>query len=1214
MGGCNTDTLPDPPCCDGVNECSPRSLFFSTPNPFAALAESSNDLLPSVDKPTTLPLLITDDDCPYVIQPTATINEASPSFEAGPCHNGPSFLPCIAQDDDPLIHDSSDAATDGKSAHDSHNTYEWSVDDLNSMFSSLNSLDPRAERLPFLLPPVAAPSRGSRSRKRFQFKLRTCRLANRFIDHVNTMIYHSRGGRAPPVCHVALSNTEAPVRTSLLSIVQHARRFVFARTQTPQKSANEMLEMLLKQPYDTYMHTTVRSTNYVDMEALAMDEPSLEAEAIPMIDVMSRCDASFYVDESKVLEKGGKDKQVIKDLESKYGRIGGPRPEYIKYLQRDDVEHLYEYSLKSRVKSNVGIVVVTKSKPDPTTICGFRQRKILPLCAQGYIFGPPTRGHDLGLWGVSALCRVFVKRPPMNVSTFDLDNFFTYLEVPEWMRAYQALPPVRRWELGSKAYRAKALPGGPNTLLFPLYCRLGMGSTHSADVVMAILRFIFSTITMRDQLLLPKAEMLWINWPSDPDILFIAWEIFAGSAVWSAALECFSISDHLPSDWPRDTDVVLKWHLLTPYDSLIHKSMDLIDPHVRSFARSVLLTGRVIFLHSGCPCSPFSVAQTPSIRSDEHPEGLPWNSSSARLKCEVGNALLDASLEYESINYSLENQCGHENSATSFQFIMPSFIRFQYQWQVFVLVCHYCAYGALWMKATGLAVRIHQLRGLMERKCSRDHTHLPLRGLTVDQNGRTVWKTSLASRYPDEWLQCYCLGLTLWAVQEVLYRQRRDNGLPATINLSSLRRSNRKGSAGDETVKLNLSAPIGTQTLPSDSLFQGMGADKYTGHPTRAAQPSHINHDNDIKLPVDLLQDVVILNRDHIPGSRLALKGNRMALYNHIDDCILIGDHTSPTKAASTQAANVLRAVGFVIPIIHHNEEVKKFVGVRPDLKRAGWRPTPEKLALLDGSLEWAEAQHSAPGLLILKILSHWLWYSLLRRASISIPFYIFKFCRKYLHDPRPKTIWPSVHREIAHMRSSLPFLCATVTDPYLSVIGGSDATGYEEELGFAGYGVGVMKADENVVQAVGLEQRHVGKEGLAASYLPQLGRRVLGPDVPMSDVVPASWVEPSKWTTLKSGWFYKRQHIDAYEMRAVLKLYEWLCTKPSSHAVRFIHLVDNSAVAAILARGRAKVARLNVFCQKRYGLELLSSIKLNAALVGTRFQPMDAASRVFTD
>ena len=85
---------------------------------------------------------------------------------------------------------------------------------------------------------------------------------------------------------------------------------------------------------------------------------------------------------------------------------------------------------------------------------------------------------------------------------------------------------------------------------------------------MCILRHIFSTITMRDQLYLPKAEMLWINWPTDPDIMFIAWELFCGSAVWTAALSEFSLIEHLPDSFPSDSDVQLSWHSIIQITSI----------------------------------------------------------------------------------------------------------------------------------------------------------------------------------------------------------------------------------------------------------------------------------------------------------------------------------------------------------------------------------------------------------------------------------------------------------------------------------------------------------------------------------------------------------------------------------------------------------------------------------------------------------------------
>ena len=72
-----------------------------------------------------------------------------------------------------------------------------------------------------------------------------------------------------------------------------------------------------------HTHTHVKTNNYVDMEAAAMDEPSADAESIPMMEVMSWGDAAFYESEAKLLEKGGTDKQVIKDLEKNMAELAG---------------------------------------------------------------------------------------------------------------------------------------------------------------------------------------------------------------------------------------------------------------------------------------------------------------------------------------------------------------------------------------------------------------------------------------------------------------------------------------------------------------------------------------------------------------------------------------------------------------------------------------------------------------------------------------------------------------------------------------------------------------------------------------------------------------------------------------------------------------------------------------------------------------------------
>ena len=193
------------------------------------------------------------------------------------------------------------------------------------------------------------------------------------------------------------------------------------------------------------------------------------------------------------------------------------------------------------------------------------------------------------------------------------------------MVVYQGMPPVRRRELGSKKYLVAHISGDDDQLLYPCYTRLGMGSSIAADVVLAVLRHGFSLAVMSDSFKLPTAEALWINWPGDPDVQLVAWEIFGGSCVWTSFLREFDIASHFPAEWPSDLPKPAGWWLLTPIELLLGPEHDVLDPHFRLFARRVLLSRRVYFLHTGSPCSSFSIAQTPSIRTWEFPDGAPWN-------------------------------------------------------------------------------------------------------------------------------------------------------------------------------------------------------------------------------------------------------------------------------------------------------------------------------------------------------------------------------------------------------------------------------------------------------------------------------------------------------------------------------------------------------------------------------------------------------------
>ena len=115
---------------------------------------------------------------------------------------------------------------------------------------------------------------------------------------------------------------------------------------------------------------------------------------------------------------------------------------------------------------------------------------------------------------------------------------------------------------------------------------------------------------------------------------------------------------------------------------------------------------------------------------------------------------------------------------------------------------------------------------------------------------------------------------------------------------------------------------------------------------------------------------------------------------------------------------------------------------------------------------------------------------------------------------------------------------------------------------------------------------------------------------MPLSSVIPKSWIDQQQWIELKASAFKQHEHIDVYELKAVLQLYEHLCQKSVCHQSRFVTLCDNSADVAVLSRGRSKVPRLNNLARRRFAAEVISEIRLHAALVGTNYQPLDKALR----
>ena len=242
----------------------------------------------------------------------------------------------------------------------------------------------------------------------------------------------------------------------------------------------QSLASLLKAPLGEAGYVRPTGVRQVPMVASCMVEPKTEAH-IDMLAALPSEDAAYYGSEEFVVETNGKSSVLFNEIETRYGFVGGELSEFLAYLRRDDVRHLWEWDLLDNVRAIAGVSTVLKKN-------GVDQRKLIMQCAANYMFGDPTARAHLGMGGGSSLARVFVTEDSMHVAACDEDSAFTYVKVPAWMARWQAAPPVlaaEAWDLLSEDLRS-SIPSPSTTYVAPKYLRLAMGGSHSVYILMRI--------------------------------------------------------------------------------------------------------------------------------------------------------------------------------------------------------------------------------------------------------------------------------------------------------------------------------------------------------------------------------------------------------------------------------------------------------------------------------------------------------------------------------------------------------------------------------------------------------------------------------------------------------------------------------------------------------------------------------------------------------
>ena len=336
--------------------------------------------------------------------------------------------------------------------------------------------------LPYPSRPVRPNSKSSRLRQRHKRKTQVWKVACGMIRAMNGLHVGRVDDMLTSPTSVAgrqMKATDAR-QLAMLRVLQQSSVLARERRGLCLTGAQSAASILLKTPMDDQGYLKVGGIPQVSMVADRIVEPKSE-HYIDMLTALPEEDSLFYSKEEYVVEKEGKSEILFQEIEAHYGFVGGDKHEYIKYLSRQDVQHLWTWATMDKVRAIAGIsTVLKKNQVD--------QRKLIMQCAANYVFTDPGARARLGMAGGAALTRCHIPGDIMSASACDEDSAFTFIEVPVWMRAWQAAPPLMAWEVWDclPPCIQMQLSDNKDTYVAPLYRRLAMGGTHSVYILMRI--------------------------------------------------------------------------------------------------------------------------------------------------------------------------------------------------------------------------------------------------------------------------------------------------------------------------------------------------------------------------------------------------------------------------------------------------------------------------------------------------------------------------------------------------------------------------------------------------------------------------------------------------------------------------------------------------------------------------------------------------------
>ena len=156
-----------------------------------------------------------------------------------------------------------------------------------------------------------------------------------------------------------------------------------------------------------------------------------------------------------------------------------------------------------------------------------------------------------------------------------------------------------------------------------------------------------------------------------------------------------------------------------------------------------ILDGHYDYVHLGPPCSSFSVARTPPIRTSSFIHGLPQLSPKDKQKVKEGNSLCYYCCRCLEAARSVGIPASLEQPWSSHMWRMPCMKRVQQRREATRRRTDFCFWGTAWQKRTGLLF-IHVDPNELAGTCPGCESHVVLRG---QGPGGVPW-TRIAQPYP----------------------------------------------------------------------------------------------------------------------------------------------------------------------------------------------------------------------------------------------------------------------------------------------------------------------------------------------------------------------------------------------------------------------------------------------------------------------------------